>query len=66
MRRYALSVLVPLCAQDEGCTALMRACEVRGTTAVVRVLLDHGADMNKADVGAIAGGDLVVACVDGC
>ena len=43
----------------------MRASEVGGATAVVRALLDHGADMNKADVGAIARGDLLVACVDG-
>ena len=61
MRRCALSILVPLCAQGEGFTALMRASEVGGATAVVRALLDHGADMNKADVGAIARGNLVVA-----
>ena len=58
-----LSILVPLCAQDEGLTALMRACEVGGTTAVVRALLDHGADMNKADVSVITWGDLLCGCV---
>lgn len=53
LRRHALSFLVasPDAADSSGNTALLSACEHRGTAAVLDLLAVHGADFNHRNKG---------------